>query len=707
LFILPGKVDFCTRQLYYLKRNSVVTPLFIFFNRSLFNGEIVFIYYVNNGAESAPEINANLKETKMQFRKFYFSRLFFCLTTILCLSAGLFAQRAKQGDFKDLAGPAEEINARRLPDPTDLGTRSKTAMIPFRGAGSLIEIPIESSENTKLLLVSPNASDLDVSIALPGESFAAGQAVGSAETSFGFDGNQYPARAFEINNAKAGKLGVIVRASGNLQDAGNARGYIVVSSDSPYQAYSYIDKLNTVVGREIGFVSAMFDRTQNSDLGAPAALRGVINGAETVVTLPNGKTVTVTMSGNADGSFRGGFMPSEIGKYTAQTTIRGAGADGADFIRTSEHVFQVEKGLAIGRSASVSLIDDVRWQINLPVSGASAGQKLIAHAEVWGVDDEGNEQAVGWVGGMALAERTGKRGFNTPLSLDSRWLARTEMKSYQLKNIRLQNPDSFVVLGEETNLPLEGIYTPKAATESFTGEINDEMRMGKKPIQPVSEAVGGKLMLVHGYCSGDSWQQTAQFTNFVKFLDLNQNRTHDQFANLIKNFGASLPSFGIVAHSQGGDAALHLYTYYWSGLDYAAGARLIQSVGTPYQGTALAGNLAVLGQIFGAGCGANNDLTYSGSAAWLAGIPTWARAKVWYHTTSFTNVWWRYDYCSLATDLFLSDPEDGVVERAYAQLSGGNNMGHKTGWCHTTSMRDPGQTTDSSRNSTMNANAAR
>jgi len=100
-------------------------------------------------------------------------------------------------------------------------------------------------------------------------------------------------------------------------------------------------------------------------------------------------------------------------------------------------------------------------------------------------------------------------------------------------------------------------------------------------------------------------------------------------------------------------------------------------------------------------------LTYSGSAAWLANIPSWARAKVYYHTTSFTDVWWRYDYCSLGTDLFLGDPEDGVVERAYAQLPGANNLGHKTGWCHTSGMRDPAQTTDSSRNANMNSNAAR
>ena len=111
--------------------------------------------------------------------------------------------------------------------------------------------------------------------------------------------------------------------------------------------------------------------------------------------------------------------------------------------------------------------------------------------------------------------------------------------------------------------------------------------------------------------------------------------------------------------------------------------------------------------MFGVGCGTNNNLTYSGSASWLAGIPSWARAAVNYYTTSFTDVWWRWDYCNAVSDLVLSDPEDGTTERAYGQLPGAANRGHKTGWCHTSGMRDPAQTTDSSRNSTMNSSAAR
>ena len=247
---------------------------------------------------------------------------------------------------------------------------------------------------------------------------------------------------------------------------------------------------------------------------------------------------------------------------------------------------------------------------------------------------------------------------------------------------------------------------PEGAGREVT-EVTDEMLMGIRPERAATGDRAGKLLLVHGYCSGDVWgPQKSSFSNSAVFYDLNKNRSHDAFANLIWSFGNSYSSYGIVAHSQGGCASLHLYTNYWSGLDDATGSRLIQSVGTPYQGTSLAGNLAAIGDVFGAGCGTNYDLTYNGASAWLSGIPTWARNAVNYYTTSFTDGW-GYDYCHLATDLFLSDPEDGTTEKSYGQLSSGVNRGHKTGWCHTTSMRDPGQTTDSGRNATMSTYAAR
>jgi hypothetical protein len=66
--------------------------------------------------------------------------------------------------------------------------------------------------------------------------------------------------------------------------------------------------------------------------------------------------------------------------------------------------------------------------------------------------------------------------------------------------------------------------------------------------------------------------------------------------------------YGIIAHSQGGMVATHIRNYLFSGLDSAEGNRLIQSVGTPYNGNTAAGSAANLGDIFGIGCGSNTDL---------------------------------------------------------------------------------------------------
>jgi hypothetical protein len=223
----------------------------------------------------------------------------------------------------------------------------------------------------------------------------------------------------------------------------------------------------------------------------------------------------------------------------------------------------------------------------------------------------------------------------------------------------------------------------------------------------MTTGVGSRLLLVHGYCSELVWP-ASNFTNASSFYDPDANRTNDQFAQLILKFGSPWHDYGIVAHSQGGLASLHLYTYYWSGLDYVtSGSRLIQSVGSPYQGTNIAGILATIGSWFGVGCGSNADLTYSGAAAWLAGIPTAERAKVNYYTTSFTVYAWEWNYCNFETEFVLEDPNDGVTERAYDQLPGGVNRGHTYGECHTTDMRDPAQYLDSSRDATMNADAAR
>lgn len=627
---------------------------------------------------------------------------------------------AKSQSFKNLAGPPEEIPRMRLPEPARMGHRSKTAMLPIRfqqnAAGDGVwasDVPVDHAGELKLTLLAPDSEDWQIHVSAGDvrTNLRHSAQVERQLGKVGFDGANFPAEVFTLRGHRAGNWRVELLAPGKKPVAGNA-GFLIVSGDSPYQLYSYLDTRRTLQDKPLDFVASVFDERTGDGKGVPEALAGSVTTAEAEIRTPGGKIERLNLSEMDGHRFGGSYVPREAGQYTAQVVVRGRSAEGVQFIRTGEHVFHVlADDVKLGMRGSTAAIDQTRLSVSLPASGLKVGRKVIAYAEVWGRDAAGAETPVAWVGGMALAGEK-KNGLNLELILDARWLARAGAAGpYELRNVRLQDPDYFVTLAESDAMPL-AVGSLPAAARAAAYEVTDEMRMGRRPEAAASadfktQAVGGKLLLIHGYCAGGNPFPTSQFTNFAVFNDPNQTRTHDQFANLILNFGSQFPSFGAVAHSQGGAASLHLYTYYWSGFDLATGNRLIQSVGTPYQGTALAGNLAAIASVFGTGCGSNSDLTYSGAANWLAGIPSWARARVHYSTTSFTDVWWRYDYCSLATDLFLSDPEDGVTEMAYGQLPGANNRGHKTGWCHTTSMRDPGQTTDSARNADMNANAAR
>lgn len=246
--------------------------------------------------------------------------------------------------------------------------------------------------------------------------------------------------------------------------------------------------------------------------------------------------------------------------------------------------------------------------------------------------------------------------------------------------------------------------------------ISDDMRQGRNPklAQSDDASTGRRLsgsskkILVHGYCSGDVWDPS-HFTNSVSFLDPGANRSNNQFALLIHEFAEenNIESCGIIAHSQGGLAALHLYEYYWSCLNEAqsGGSHLIQSIGSPYKGSPLQGSLAAIGDIFGILCGVVGDLTTDGAVAWLNDISSEARSQVYYATTSVKDRWFSWDACNLASDLLLSDPEDGVVEKSRGQLSGGNNLGHYQGYCHTSGMSNPSQTDNLSFNRYFDRNA--
>ena len=638
------------------------------------------------------------------------------IATVLGLGTASVAS-AEMG-AKQLAGPPEDFAAMRAPDPVEATIHSRSALIPVdmvagkSGTTWHGALPVE---NGKLRFAVLGPADAGWSVSLTGPQ---GQKMHPAETakrgrvsSFGIEGAQVPAQMFEFDNLAKGAWSLDLGS--RAKSAG--RNFLLIEGDAGTELASYATHSRQVVGETLGLTAqlAAIDAVGKARTGKQA---GRIERATLNVTYPDGQNQSFAMFDDGlhddgaagDGLYGAGFKATQAGQYVAQVMIEGTDTAGNRVLRSAEHLLPfVDGSIALtGEQAKASIAKkggDTRLSIDIPVTAAKSDAHYRTFAEVWGKDAVGNDVPVAWVGGM-VAPAHGKLG----LGFDERWVAKSGAQGpFELRNLRIENPDHFVTVASAKRMDLS---LPPLRTRAKGGEIvvDELMTMGPRPAETTqAKATGKRLLLVHGYCSGGVWP-AGQFSTASTFLDVNQNRTHDQFAQRIKSFGASWNSFGVVAHSQGGAASLHLYTYYWSGLDNATGSRLIQSVGTPYKGTNLAGILAKLGNWFGVGCGNNSNLTYSGAASWLAGIPNSSRAKVNYYTTSFKSTnWYTNDYCQIATDLVLNDPEDGTTEQVNGQLPGAVNRGHVTGQCHTANMRDPAQYLNASRNATMNSNAAR
>merc|ERR1711916_415082 len=248
--------------------------------------------------------------------------------------------------------------------------------------------------------------------------------------------------------------------------------------------------------------------------------------------------------------------------------------------------------------------------------------------------------------------------------------------------------------------------------EKWNGEISDQMKRGVKPPRSTGNKKkrgGSGLILTHGFCTNENpWAYSPEdFTDAEYFLDPDANRSNDEFAEMLGEFGDSFfDSFGIIGHSQGGLAATTLLQNYWSGLDESTGGRVIQSVGSPYLGNSASGSTADLGAIFGILCGSQEDLTREGAERWVATIDEDTQKQVYYYTTQY-QTGGIINYCNLPMNALLQWPNDGLMEFDYGHLPNANDMGHTKGQCHSLEMEWPAQFLDNERNVEMNSEAAR
>jgi len=677
------------------------------------------------------------------------------LLLVALLVAVAIAIQPPSNEFrKKLQGPPSEFAQHTIPQPELAALTSDSAwydlMFTKADDGTFVwkgEVVVDSQEELDISIFSPYEDKLDIIVQPPNElPFSLKLAIATrdlmarrhfegisapyelsftSETGpYGIDGASYPVTTYTFAKPAVGvwSAQVIIKAEDVPTDAPAA--LAMITNKASLELFSHLNQYELEVGQEVGLIANLFDRAAFVEGVRPAAVLTASVAPTMVVNYPSGRQVKVTMHDDGvhadllanDGVFGGVVEALEPGQYTARAVFEGTTATGARFVRTTEHSFHVVNPyISLTGLADVEYSkEDKAFYFHIDVDVYAAENTAVkAYAEVWGTDESGYQYApVAWMEAMVDSYKSAAGEDVITLMLHEDWVHNAKVSApFQLRKVWIQDRDWNVVMSERSS-----IFVDCSAIKSFkvdrtrrTVPVTDEMRVGPRPasMRNISRIQGqGTLLLVHGYCAGQNEFPRDQFTNAVQFQDYKQARSNDAFALKIREFGEQFDAFSIIAHSQGGLAATHLHSYYWSKLENAQGGRLIQSVGSPYYGSGLAGTLASIGRIFGLGCGRNNDLTYDGASKWAAGLPAAAVKDVFYYTTQYKDAFLSR-WCVFGANLVLYRPNDGTTELKKAKLAGATHAGHKEGWCHTNGMKFQNQCADPKRNKEMNAFAAR
>ena len=414
----------------------------------------------------------------------------------------------------------------------------------------------------------------------------------SVEEGFGINtGDMYPSRSIAFRSPKSGTWSVVL--DWETSSTGWAYAYIIASvSGARSQLWATVESENLLVGSTVGLQAKMVVNPLGRDGDAFIAIKDYVKEADLMVTLPDGSKIYEPMTDSSDNvnddMYKASFHASEAGVYNARIDFEGVHADtGEAFSRSLFYLFQVvepsikltdEPAIAQMRRHSMMDVDVIHMYI--PVEWDHGQQTVFrGFTQVWGTADSGEVVPVAWLSGLMPIEPSNQ--FNSTqhflrFDLDGRWLelANAGLPLY-LRNTNFDDIKAFVTLTSMDNIKVtttdQELLRRKWKPRS-PNDITFEMKNGYNPhlyLRQNSSEEPGKLILIHGYCAKETPFDLEEFTDYKIFEDFSKNRLNDEFALLIKDYveNEGISKFSLVSHSQGGFAALHLYTYYATGID--------------------------------------------------------------------------------------------------------------------------------------------
>lgn len=390
--------------------------------------------------------------------------LFFCLLFTLLYS------QEKNSPYKQLAASPEDFSTGNLslPKPSFTGTHSHCAMIPVQFSLTpentylwTETLYVDGSQNFGILVLSPSSS-WNIQIQPDGESSFSLNTPSSLfeteETSVQFGQNDYPATLYSFRNIQPKNWQITIKSESSSSRYG-IDGYIVYTSKNPYRLYTHLNTHQLTSTQSVVFHTYIYDlhnAYSEKEPSPPIALNSIITQAELHLYKPNGSLQIYPLqdAGNAgdtkasDGVFSLQFLSLEPGDYLAHLFVYGVTPEGQNILRTCQYTFPIVSSPFTLSSRDPFIVpqEENRVSLHIPLQTADFAP-VKAFTEVWGTDESSGQMVfISWIGGITQALQS-RNGAILPLSLDTRWIARSGAKApFFLKNFRIHHLDKEVLL---------------------------------------------------------------------------------------------------------------------------------------------------------------------------------------------------------------------------------------------------------------------
>ena len=522
----------------------------------------------------------------------------------ILLVAFVLIQQAIAGNnyqYKSLAGPASEFPSFTPPALETSAMHSRYHVLPLLTLENSNQqwthsFPVDYCDIFGVSLFANDPKSFTLEFQLPSGELSVPNKMYDEKLGYGSAG-LYPCRTFLFDDPvpSVGEWSITVTSNSSTYPVNASLIVSFYPSDLILQAF--VPAENLIVGQSIDIIAVLpnlvgLEKTSNSTRSI-----ATLDNAITTIYLPDGTEKELKMEQGPGHSMKkikretgasdlyASFEATTIGIYKSLVEVTGKLSDGTNFIRSLWYVFTVAHpsieitGNVRGslHTHKISQRDIIDFNIDVKWDGSELSYR--AFAQVWGHGENNEEVGVVWISGLVDVKKKEFCLFNCHyihMQLDSRWLELANAKQpLTLKSVTLEELKAFITLSKSDTLEVIADdrlmkWSPSLEVENI--RIDWEMKEGYNPyrvkkVDNVTET--GQLLLLHGYCAEYNGFLLEYFDNYLLFEDYGQNRLHDEYAKRVVEFLAEQGAtrFSVVGHSQGGPVALHLYTYYQTGLD--------------------------------------------------------------------------------------------------------------------------------------------